>query len=113
MQDLDEFFSSLTPVGKKAEKDVNDTAEAARILAKYKDVSVWHPIARVVLVQRQACKCGAVHEFSQGEFLKEQHKRTNATSRLTPSDIPLDLPKLVEYHDSTVRICSTCAKDWK
>jgi hypothetical protein len=111
MQDLDQFFSSL--ISPKQKPRHPEEVPIDSIMDRYRDISVWRSVAHVLLIQRQTCACGSVHEFSQGEFLRQEHLRARQTFRLVHNDVPLGLPKSIEYHDSAISICANCAKDWK
>ena len=92
-----------------------DEALALReIIHAYEERHNWHSIGLVLLVQRQNCACGSVHEFAQGEFLRQAHIRTPGTSRMVRNNWPnCSLPRSIEYHDSSTNLCTTCAEEWR
>lgn len=127
MDDLDELdsllkdsLSAATEVT-RAKRTLNkfnvseDEARALReIITAYEERHNWHAIGLVLLVQRQNCSCGSVHEFVQGEFLRQAHVRTPATTRMTRNTWPnCNLPRSIEYHDSSTNLCTACAEGWK
>jgi len=124
MNDLDLLLSEATADLDNVEKarrklrkfnvSENETLALQKVISAYEETHNWHSIGLVLLVQRQNCSCGYIHEFVQGEFLRQQHLRVAGTSRMVPNNWPqCNLPRSIEYHDSATNLCTNCAKEWK
>lgn len=90
-----------------------DEQEALRAtINRYEATAHWTSLWEVHLIQRQTCSCGATSAFSQGLFIKQQHRKDSHTQRLVLGHHP-GLGRRVEFHDSSVHLCPECSHEWE
>jgi len=97
----------------KEEYDLN-----AALLRRWELAREWDAVANVLLFSRQRCGyCGSFHNSFEGRYELHTHKRLVKTQRTVAVTVHTkDLPKTVQYTDSDVEICHTCAdtqSDWE
>lgn len=86
-------------------------AEALRsAISAFREKYRWTPTAQVALIARQFCSCGATHQWCEGLFLRSRHVSDSHAFRLVAAaQGDASLPKEVEYQDSHVHLCPSCA----
>ena len=117
MQEAEAFATEATRA-KEARKqlsrhmnlDKGDKEELQNFVKNFENQHLWFSTSQVLLFQRQRCSCGATHLLMEGQFLRQAHRQSKHNQRLIPNTWPLcNLPRAVEYLDSSVNLCANCA----